>query len=146
MCACVLAMAGGSEKKLLRENQKRISALKSAVGGSSIVHAVVRMVKTRSITGVGAWHSQTSWVFLLSINVGAWLAILLLMSVGAAGTSLTTTTLRGSRSTAGAGLAWWIEHLQDIVFLVAFSNIIAAFSAKMGFGVLLMVSEGVLRQ
>ena len=128
-------MAGGSAKKLAKENNARLSSLSSSIIYSCIIHVVARIVMLREFS-LTALHPPESWALLAAVNVGAWFIYSFLSKVAKKGTSLTPNTVRGSKTTAGTGISWWIENLQDLIFLVAGTNMFSISSVKMGMALL----------
>ena len=139
LCVCVCEassseMAGGSAKKLARDNNARLDLLRKAILVSEFLHIVCVVGKTRSLSPA-ALHDTRSWLFLGGINAFAWFAFNFLSKFARSGTSLTPATVRG-----GGGAAWWIENLQDLIFLISGTNFFTVFSMRMGVALLGLVS------
>lgn len=124
-------MAGGHAKRVARENGSRLGLLKKAITGSQVAHVVGAVVVARSV-------SPATMTFLLGINAFAWFAYNFLSNLAASGTSLTPATVGGSKA-QGVGCPWWIENLQDLIFLIAGTNTLSIFSMKMGVGLLTLI-------
>lgn len=128
-------MAGGSAKKVTKQNNSRLQTLRNAILGSEVVHLGVRLYLTRSVMNL---HPASSWYFLAFVNLCAWLSYCFLASLSSSGNTLVSVSAGGGKSTkstkisssSNAPVAWWIENLQDFVFLCAGANFFATSSIK----------------
>jgi hypothetical protein len=125
-------MAGNSAKKLAQANAGRLHTLKRSLIISFLVHLVLRIALVGTDVNVRNLHPKQGWLFLGAVNAFAWLSFLFLKSLATGGTSLTSATAGGARSRSGPQVAWWIENLQDIIFLCAGTNVFSAYSMKAG--------------
>ena len=138
MCEGVCGvMAGGHAKRVARENGSRLALLRKAITGSQVAHVVGAVVVARSVSPA-IIHGRKAWTFLLVINAFAWFAYNFLSNLAASGTSLTPATVGGSKA-QGVGCPWWIENLQDLIFLIVGTNTFSIFSMKMGVGMLTLI-------
>ena len=106
------------------------------------VHLLAMVITARTVTPAEI-HDTRSWVFLGAINIFAGFAVSFLSNLAKGGTSLTPETVRGAKSkSGGASCPWWIENLQDLIFLISGTNVLTVFSMKMGVALLGLVSGG----
>jgi len=123
-------MAGHAAKKLAQTNAGRLYTLKRSLVISFLVHLVLRIALVGTDVDVRDLHTRDGWLLMGAVNIFAWFSYLFLNSLASKGTSLTAATAGGTKSRSGPKVAWWIENLQDIIFLCAGSNIFSAYSMK----------------
>ncbi|QDZ18230.1 hypothetical protein HOP50_01g07320 [Chloropicon primus] len=123
-------MAGGSAKKLAKENGARLALLRKVIVSSEFAHFVGTVAVTRTAKPM-EMHTPKGWVFLSIINLLAWFSLSFLGTVAGNGTSLLPVNLRtGTRAPA-----WWIENLQDLIFLIGGCNFFTVLSMKWGIAI-----------
>eukprot|EP00212_Chloropicon_laureae_P006555 CAMPEP_0197496366 /NCGR_PEP_ID=MMETSP1311-20131121/43875_1 /TAXON_ID=464262 /ORGANISM="Genus nov. species nov., Strain RCC856" /LENGTH=190 /DNA_ID=CAMNT_0043041937 /DNA_START=37 /DNA_END=609 /DNA_ORIENTATION=- len=131
-------MAGGSAKKLQKENNARLNMLQQALLMSAAAHFVIRFVIVRDLNLANLHESAGAWFGVVVVNALSWMALSFLRKVANAGTSLTPGTMGGNKGST-QGVSWWIENLQDVVLLAAGFNVMGAFSMKAGAGFLTLI-------